>query len=339
MKVPAIVTAGDRGAAKPIYGSSKVYLEVEGRPMVSRVVEALQQVPEVSEVWVVGDPDKLGPIFAADRECGRLHKPLHFIAQFENLYANCWEAFRRVLPDAGPEGRDPVGDDLDQEVLYLSADLPFATPQEISAFVREGRSLECDYVIGLVPEEALDDFHSDSPTARGIRVAFFNLREGRLRQNNLHLTKPARMKNLLYVQEMYEHRHQQEFGKILGLAWELLRSDNGGLAVLYYYALMHLGGVADRHGWRWLADLLRRHVPLPRVEIGVGKLLGTRFRFAITQAGGCAIDVDTEAEYDSVTARFAEWDAAQRARAAALYGPPPLPDVAGSREDSNGGSR
>ncbi len=58
MGVPAIVTAGDRRAAKAVYGESKVYLEVEGVPLVARVVEVLQRVPEVSEVWVIGNSER-----------------------------------------------------------------------------------------------------------------------------------------------------------------------------------------------------------------------------------------------------------------------------------------
>ena len=53
MSIPAIVTAGDQRAAKAVYGESKVYLEMGGRPLVANVVSVLQQVPEVSAVWVV----------------------------------------------------------------------------------------------------------------------------------------------------------------------------------------------------------------------------------------------------------------------------------------------
>ena len=65
--VPAIVTAGDKRAAKAVYGESKVYLEVEGVPLVARVVTVLQHVPEVSEVLVVGDATRLEGALAAMR--------------------------------------------------------------------------------------------------------------------------------------------------------------------------------------------------------------------------------------------------------------------------------
>ena len=59
MEVPAVVAAGDRGAAKAIHGESKAFLELEGRALVAHVVATLQRVPEVSEVWVVGDGARL----------------------------------------------------------------------------------------------------------------------------------------------------------------------------------------------------------------------------------------------------------------------------------------
>ena len=62
MKIPAIVTAGDRRAARAVYGESKVYLEVDGLPLVARVVAVLQRVPEISEVWVVGNAERLAEV-------------------------------------------------------------------------------------------------------------------------------------------------------------------------------------------------------------------------------------------------------------------------------------
>ena len=59
MSVPAIVAAGDLRAAKAIYGESKAYLEIGGVSLVARTVATLQAVPEVGEVWVVGNADRL----------------------------------------------------------------------------------------------------------------------------------------------------------------------------------------------------------------------------------------------------------------------------------------
>ena len=320
MKIPAVVTAGDRGAAKAIYGESKAFLEIGGRPLVAHVVATLQSVPEVSEVWIVGDAERLGSVFAAEPQRRVLRKPLHVIPQLNNLYENAWSAYRRLLPGAGEAGREPGPEDLDTQALYMSADLPFATPQEISAFVRQACQLECSYAVGLVTEASMAGFLPAAPGEPGIEMASFNLREGRFRQSNLHLVKPARVLNRHYIDEMYRNRFQREIGSIVALAWRLLTNERGGPTLLYYYLLMHCAGVVDRRGHRRLADALRRFVPIARVERGCSDLLRTSFRFVVTEAGGAAIDIDNEHDYDVAKLRYTEWGKLQEGRAERLYG-------------------
>ena len=43
-------------------------------------------------------------------------------------------------------------------MLYVSGDLPLATPEEISFFVRGGQALDCDYALGLTQVRLVDYF-------------------------------------------------------------------------------------------------------------------------------------------------------------------------------------
>jgi len=301
--------AGDRGAAKAIHGESKVYLEIAGRPMVSRVVASLQHVPEVSEVWVVGDSKRLEAALSASDLRDELQKPLHIVEQLENLYQNAWETYKRALPGAPPEGRQPQGEDHDFQVIYLSGDLPFAHPEELSDFIRQGQALDCDYALGLVRKAALEPFTKSRDGTPGLDLAYFNLRDGRLRQNNLHLAKPSRIGNRHLVGNLYRHRHMREFGNMVALVSGLFFS-RGGAAIVFFYLIMHVGGYFDRKGWTGLADAVRQLVTLKVNEWGIGRLMACDFRFVVSDIGGCAIDVDTEEEYDLVNARFEEWSEA-----------------------------
>lgn len=322
--LPAVVTAGDQRAAKAVYGESKVYLEMGGHALVAHTVAALQAVPEVSEVWVVGDAARLEKVLGEPWLRERLRKPLTVVPQFRNLFENAWQTYRRLLPGAGPGGRDPRPEEAERPVLFLSGDLPFATAQELSAFVRRGLESGADYALGVVPEEAMQGFYPRGEGEPGVRMAYFNLREGRIRQSNLHLVRPGHLGNRHYIEEMYEHRHQRQIGNMIALGWRILWREGGGPSVLLHYLLMHLASVVDRRGFRRLADVLRRFIALPRVERAVSRLLRTRFRVVQTEVGGCAVDIDNEADYDAACRRFDPWRREQEARAERLHGPLPL---------------
>jgi hypothetical protein len=94
--------------------------------------------------------------------------------------------------------------------------------------------------------------------------------------------------------------------------------------VAFLYCLMHLSGLLDRWGWRRLSDLLRVVTVKANEEV-VGRILDTHFRFSVTHAGGCAVDIDTEQEYDASQENYERWIAAQRKTATDLYGPVGLP--------------
>jgi hypothetical protein len=96
-----------------------------------------------------------------------------------------------------------------------------------------------------------------------------------------------------------------------------------------------VAGLADRRGLRRLADFLRRFLPIARVEATLGTLFRASFRFAITDVGGCAVDIDNEHDYDSARARFLEWREGQASRARAIGGAAALPEL----ERSAGGGR
>jgi len=323
--VPAVVTAGDSRAAKAIHGESKVFLEIEGLPLVAHVVLVLQHVPEVDSVWVVGNRERLDAVFGDERVQSRITKPLYVVPQLESLMANAWEGYRCTLSGDPEQGRDPETEaDLDAEILFLSGDLPFATPQEMSAFIQMSRANGAQYTCGLTTEQALAPFASDRVGDDGIDVAYFNLRDGRFRQNNLHYARPSRIGVLQAIEEMYEHRHQQKAWNMLGFAWTVLTAKGGGARVVFFYSIMHLSGWFDRTGWRRLSDALRI-VTMPMNESAVSAMMQTHFRFAVTSVGGCGIDIDTEEEYAAARVHFDRWRTEQAALAAEAYGPPGLP--------------
>lgn len=330
-RVPAIVMAGDRGAARAVHGGNKVYLAVAERPLVAHVVATLQRVPEVESVWVVGDAARLTRVLKDERLRDELRKPLHLVEQFDNFYQNAWETYRRTLPDAPDTGRDPESEtDSDHQVLYLSGDLPFATPQEISEFVRAAQASGCDYGIGMSAEPSLELFHRVPGRPGGVEVTYFNLREARLKQNNLHLARPARILNRHYIEDMYENRKQREIGSMVSLAWRLLTAEEGGASIAFFYGVALIAGVLDRWRLRWLSDRARQLVSVARVERALSRLMKASVRMLVAESGGCAIDVDTEEEYDAICDDYDQLYAKVCAQAEAASGPLALPGRSGA---------
>lgn len=313
MRVQAILVAGDRGASRAIRGRSKAFVEIAGKPMVVHVLESLLHTPEVSEIYVVGNALRLEGVIAeygclalaAARGC-----PVHVVPQRETLYANVWHTFLRTLrPGARPN--DAHG------VLVVPADIPLVMPEELSIFATRAQACGGDYVVGLSPESSLAVF-APRDGAPGVEMAYFNLREGRFRQNNLHFVRALRMGNRSYIEDMYENRYQKEIASQVALAWTVLRKEWRNLWVLGCYALIHIAGVLHRRGHARASDLVRSWVTIAAIERAASALLRTRFVTVTTELGGAAIDVDNEADLEVVEKMLERWKAmqARNARAA-----------------------
>jgi hypothetical protein len=136
---------------------------------------------------------------------------------------------------------------------------------------------------------------------------------------------------------MYEMRHQRRFWNMFTLSLRLLISRVGGLKIAVLFGFMHLAGIADRNGHSRLARLLARLVTLEINRSTIGKILDTRFAFAVTESGGCALDIDTEEEYDAVCERYSEWRVELADRSRALHGPLPSPPQASVPESAERG--
>jgi GTP:adenosylcobinamide-phosphate guanylyltransferase len=300
-RIQAVLVAGDRRAARAVRGASKAFVEIAGRPMVVHVLEALLHTPEVSEIWVVGDAPRLQRA-ALDFGCIALatarSRALHFVPQRDTLYENVWYTFLRTLPAGEPRE--------DHAILVVPADIPLVVPEELSAFVREARALDADYVVGITPDLALAPYRPQDGNP-GLEMACFNLREGRYRQNNLHVVRALRMGNRHYIEDMYENRYQKQVGPMVRLAARIVRREFRHLWVLWYYLLMHVAGWADRSGRSHLAERLRRYVPLATIERGISELLKTRFRVAITGYGGAALDIDNDADLEVAEKMMFRW--------------------------------
>ena len=297
-EIQAVLVAGDGGASRSINGESKAFLQIAGRPMVVHVLEALLLTPQVSEVFVVGDSIRLEEALTeagcrtrnAQQDCR-----VHIVPQGKSLVENVLQGFERTLPPGPPDACHPV--------LVLPCDIPFVAPWEISQFLERAYAAQADYVIGLSSIETLAEYapRKDQP---GIQMASFNLDDGRYRQNNLHFVRPLRVGNCELVQVMYENRYQKELVSMLRVIWPVFLRDVRNLWVIWYYLILHIGGVLHRRGHLRAADWVRRFVSIETAERAISHLLKARTVCVITTPGGAVLDIDKAEDLCGAQARL-----------------------------------
>lgn len=313
--VPAIVLAGDGQDAKSVCGESKIFLEVGGVPLVVQVVLALQEARLVSEVWVVGDAPRLQEALGKTEIQEQLTKPLHIIAQGRNLYENAWGTYRQVLAGVGNPPRDARPDELDRRFFYLPGDLPFCLPEELSDFLTQAVAIDVDYVFGLVEEHSLEDFLPSEVGEVGIVPAYYNAREGRYRQSNLQLAKPARIGCRRVIADLYHFRYQKNFLNMLNITWGLARMPRGAFGLVWLFLKVHVAAYFHRRGSYGISNWIRKFITMEQCANAMGLGIQSSLRYVVTELGGCAIDIDTEHDYLAVRARYDEWIEVQETRA------------------------
>lgn len=309
----AIVLAGDRRDSHTVFGENKAFLEIEGVPLLAHVLAALDRAPSIRRAFVVGDPARLRAVLGQATPQG-LRLDVAIVPQEEDLWGNFWAAYVHTL---SPATRDRIAagekpeeaatpKERDRRVLALSGDIPLVQSAEIEAFLAAAVFSGADYAAGLTSEESLEPFYPtrDRP---GIRMAYFQLREGRFRQNNLHFARPLRVDHRERIERMYRHRYQRNVADALRLAIAILRTRVVGLSTVWGFVLLHLAMKLDLAGRRRPSDFLRRFLPASRVEWSISRMLGGEFRLIRVPSPGAALDVDRESDFEVLRARFGEW--------------------------------
>ena len=268
--VSAVVMAGDRGAAKAVNGESKVYLEIGGAPARrARGRVAAARARGLARSGSSATRRGSRPLLGAQLRAALRSRSTSCRSSATSTRTR-WQTYRRLLPGAPPEGRDPGPEDLDQRGA-----LPLGRPARSRRRRRSPRSCAQSLARATATtrsawstEESMRGLLPGGTGRAGHRMAYFNVRDGRFRQSNLHLVRPARIGNRHYIEEMYEHRYQKEFGNIAGAGLAvLLLSEQGGLAVASLLrADAPRAAWRDRRGWRRLADWLRRADSDPRAS-------------------------------------------------------------------------
>ena len=304
-----IIAAGNRRASRAVLGTNKILLPVAGAPVITHVLSAVERARCTDRIFVIGDTAQLEKALASPHSPFQGRRPLHLIEQYQTFYENVWQGFLHTLPDYAPETGWRVYLDrpeADKAALFMSGDIPLATPQEIEAFVASCDVTRYDYFLGMTTEQVLGAYYPRSGRP-GIRMAYFNLRDIQIRQNNLHMVKPFRLGNRFYIEKMYEYRYQKEWHNILKLCWQLVGGQRGSLRFVSAFLRLHAARLLTRYGLRNYRLARPVYIQLQAVCSLLSQLLSTRFTIVTTPYGGCTLDIDNAEHYAALCANFTAW--------------------------------
>ena len=319
-----IIAAGNRRASRAVLGTNKIMLPVAGAPVITHVLSAVERARCTDRIFVIGDTAQLEEALASPHSPFQSKRPLHLLEQYHTFYENVWGGFLHTLPDYDPEtGWQPYLDrpEADKAALFMSGDIPLATPQEIEAFVAACDLTRYDYFLGMTAEPALRAYYPQDGRP-GIHMAYFNLRGLQIRQNNLHLVRPFRLGNRFYIEKMYEFRYQKEWHNILKLCWQLLGNQRGSWRFIGAFLCLHAAQLLSRYGLGNFRIARPFFLELPVVCSLLSQLLNTRFNIVTTPYGGCALDIDNAEHYAALCANFTAWLNHQQALAGDLKDSP-----------------
>ena len=312
-----IIAAGNRRASRAVLGTNKILLPVAGAPVITHVLSAVERARCTDRIFVVGDTAQLQEALANPHSPFQGKRPLHLLEQYHTFYENVWQGFLHTLPDYTPETGWQVYLDrpeADKAALFMSGDIPLATPQEIEAFVAGCDLSQYDYFLGMTAEPVLRAYYPRQGRP-GIQMAYFNLRGLQIRQNNLHLVKPFRLRNRFYIEKMYEARYQKEWGNILKLCWELMGGQRGSWRFVGAFLCLHAARLLSRYRLGNFRLARPFFLEPPAVCSLLSQLLATRFTLVTTPYGGCTLDIDNAEHYAALCANFTAWLSHQEALA------------------------
>ncbi len=306
MDMNAVVLAGEREGAKLIRGTNKALLPLCGRPIISYVMEALAGASRVHEIYVVGPAERL----EQGLKDFDFAKPVHYVAQKENIFENIWTGFFASLPEdvMNLSSKELVETQhADKPIFVITCDMPFIRPEDFDSFIESADLKDIEIVLGVTRKELLLPFAPEGETP-GIEFAYFCFREFIVRHANIYIIKPLRLAKILekYIPLIYGIRYQKQIRNMIRASATLVRLGIG-LRPLYIFLAFQIGRTLDGWKFRRTRDFLRKGVPEKMVVDYVYRALQTRVSILPTKGPGPALDIDNEPHLEIAEKMFGRW--------------------------------
>ena len=308
----AIVLAGDKKGAKAIKRDNKAFLEFRGEPLIIHVFRALQAAGQIGTIVAIGPARRLQSVINSSNlpDRGRII----VIEQRQNLLENGKAGFVASL---GMEYSPSLFHSLrlsgyaETPVLAVTCDIPLVTSWEIDEMISASDMNKYDYCIGLTKDGVMEAYYPSGDTP-GIRMAYFHLREGRCRHNNLHLVKPLKIHRMVFVEQAYLARYQKKFTNMFRLILVFLFVGRWMFrATRFFITCQFARSRYNRLEGGRLYERVRRMNRLSAITRCIGGIMDMKMGGVFTSYGGAVLDIDNARDLEIVETMRDRWMAHQ----------------------------
>ncbi len=169
-------------------------VDIDGRPMVVYVTDALAACPEVEKIFVVGPKDRLaacpfGPAVTV-------------VEGGDSIFSTAAKGLSMV--------------DGDRLTLVATSDIPLLTPEAVADFLRQAAPLEAEFCYPIVTKDTCE---RQFP---GVRRTYVRLREGVFTGGNLFLVRPSVIKRCQRAAEEIIARRKNPLALCRLLGWRFV---------------------------------------------------------------------------------------------------------------------
>jgi GTP:adenosylcobinamide-phosphate guanylyltransferase len=284
-----------------ILGQNKAFLEIGGKTLVRRAVDALQAADSIGRIYVVGPRQRLAAAL------GDHPGSVVLVEQAGQMLANAWQAIEAAEADhrAAFGSDDPL-----RPLFFISSDLPLVTAVAVDDFIRrcarEDRLSTSPYgmLAGVADEASLRAYYPREGRA-GIRRPYVHLADCRVRLANLYVGRPRVLANQGFLQVGFDHRKAEKWKNVITLAARFL-SQPGGWAAAWMTFRLQATLLAARRGGAFYRRL-RSGNARERVEQLCSTVVGGGVRMVITPFGGLSLDADNGDDFRVLADRYEEW--------------------------------
>ena len=300
----AILVAGEGEDSHSVLKQHKALLKIKGKFVIQHVIEALQQVPAIADIYVAGPVAKLSAAF--DEAALNLSTPkkIHLVQQKSNLFENAWHAFLSSLPGYNQVPVPDLFEHKEKAVLMVPCDSPLITPREVTHFIDHSDLDRYDFLVGLTPEEQMTHFYPQN-SQPGMKMAYLHMKEKNFRINNLHMVRPMKVIQRRHINTLYAFRYQKNIINAILLGIYLMGKEQP--KSIQFFSGLQFAMISSRLGFPRLTRFFRDWTPKKELEKAISGLMNTRFAGLEVPFPGAALDIDNDKDFRTMGIMFDQW--------------------------------